>query len=157
MSDFEAASTSATPATGAGAPTRGERIGIDESVMPIYRELVGEPGKSGEVGEAESAPFATLKDVFMMAACVGHRLGTRRPLPSGAKTQIRREVFTEADMALLKAIAIADTGDVQVLMHLGEVLTIAEEHAHAGIHELKRHLLDQPGRPLWNLVELVST
>jgi len=124
-----------------------ERVSIDESVMPIYKDLTG---------ETEDAPFVTLKDVFMMSACLGFRVGKRRALTAGPKNQIRCEIFTEDDIALLKAIAIASTGDVQVLLNPGEVLTIAEEHAQAGIHELKRHLLDQRGKALWNLVELVS-
>ncbi len=124
-----------------------ERVRIDDAVMPIYKELVG---------DSEEAPFETLKDVFMMSACLGYRLKLRRTLPTGTKNQIRLEVFTESDEALLKAIAIATTGDVQVLLDVGEVLTIAEEHAQAGIHELKRHLLDQRGKALWNLVELIN-
>jgi len=58
---------------------------------------------------------------------------------------------------LLKSIAIGETGDVIVLSNVGEVLTIAEEYAHAGILELKDELLDRGGKPLWNLVSLVMS
>ncbi|NOK58232.1 MAG: hypothetical protein GFH27_549279n38 [Chloroflexi bacterium AL-W] len=34
--------------------------------------------------------------------------------------------------------------------------TNAEEYAHVGIHEMKTELLNQAGRPLWNLVGLLT-
>jgi len=37
-----------------------------------------------------------------------------------------------------------------------DILTIAEEYAHAGIYDLKAHLLDERGQPLWNLVDLIN-
>ena len=37
-------------------------------------------------------------------------------------------------------------------MRQGEVLTIAEEFAQVGIHEVKSDLVEQAGMPLWNLV-----
>lgn len=55
----------------------------------------------------------------------------------------------------LKAIAVADTGDVEIILHKDRILRIAEEYANAGIRELKRELVDQPGQPLWNLVNLI--
>ena len=36
------------------------------------------------------------------------------------------------------------------------MLTIAEEYAQAGIHLLRDQLLDQSGRPLWQLVSLLN-
>lgn len=74
----------------------------------------------------------------------------------GKKSTIRLDVFREEGIGLLKAIAIAETGDVQVLQNLNDVLIIAEEYAHAGIYDVKAYLLDERGRPLWNLVDLVS-
>ena len=129
--------------------SRSDRVNIDDSVIQTYRDLTEDPN-------TEQSPFRTYKDVFMFAACLGYRRGDRRQLPAGKKHTIRREVFTEGDFTLLKAIAIAASGDVDVLLHLGDILTIAEEYAHTGIHDLKAHLLDQRGRPLWNLVELIT-
>jgi dnd system-associated protein 4 len=103
---------------------------------------------------AEDAPFRTFKDVFMLAVVLGYRSERRLPAPTSAKRTIRREVFTDNDYYLLKAIAIASTGDVNVLMNQANVLTIAEEYAQAGIHEVKSELLEQPGRPLWSLVSI---
>ncbi len=130
-----------------GSNSRSDRVIIDEAVISVYHELVG-----SSTSQVEDAPFRTLKDVFMLAAVLGYRRGTRRPVPSSSRHSIRKEVFSDNDYHLLKAIAIATTGDVEVLMSQGEVLSIAEEYAQAGIHEVKAELLDQVGRPLWNLV-----
>ncbi len=130
--------------------SRSDRVNIDESVLQVYKDLTENPN-------TEQSPFRTYKDVFMFAACLGYRRGSRKQLSPGKKHTIRREVFTESDFTLLKAIAIAATGDVDVLLRLGDILTIAEEYAYAGIHDLKAHLLDHYGRPLWNLVELLNS
>jgi len=132
-----------------GSASRSDRVSIDEAVMDIYRELT-------EGSNVEQAPFRTLKDVFMLAVALGFRRSVRRPAPSHSKHTIRKEVFSDNDYHLLKAIAIATTGDVEVLMRQSEVLTIAEGFAQVGIHEVKSVLMEQAGRPLWNLVGLGS-
>ncbi|RLC79947.1 MAG: hypothetical protein DRJ03_09230 [Chloroflexi bacterium] len=130
--------------------SRSDRVNIDDAVMQIYEDLTKDTN-------IEQSPFKTYKDVFMFAACLGYRNGSRRQLSSGKKQTIRREVFTENDFSLLKAIAISATRDVDILLHLGDILTIAEEYAHAGIQDLKVHLLGEHGHPLWNLVDLINS
>lgn len=130
--------------------TRSDRVYIDESGSDIYRQM-----KSSANTQPEDAPFETFKDIFMLAACLGFR-SRRRVRTNKADSEIRASVFTADDMAILKALAIAETGDVDVLMREGEILAIAEEYANAGIHELKAYLADEGGRPLWNLVDLIN-
>jgi dnd system-associated protein 4 len=129
---------------------RSDRVVIDESVIDIYKELYDSPN-------LEDKPFRTLKEVFMIAACLGYRSGHRQKLTGSSKHTIRKEVFSDDDLRILKAIAIATTGDVEVLLRLSDVFTIVEEYAQAGIYEIQAQLLDHPGRPLWNLVDLVSS
>ena len=131
-----------------GSASRSDRVSIDETVISIYHELT-------EGSNVEQAPFRTLKDVFMLAVALGFRRGTRRDAPSHSKHTIRKEVFSDNDYHLLKAIAIATTGDVEVLMRQSEVLRIAEEFAQTGIHEVQSDLMQQAGRPLWNLTSLI--
>jgi len=135
--------------------SRSNRTSIDESVINIYNEL-REDTKGKTNPNIEQSPFPTLKDIFMFAACIGFQKGARKKLPSGKKTTIRLEIFTENDIALLKSIAIAETNDIKVLSNLGDVLTIAEEYAHAGIQFLKDQLLEQSGKPLWQLISLIN-
>ena len=97
----------------------------------------------------------------MMAAIMGFNKGVRRPLEEGRAEGMRTEVFSENDLEIMKALAVAETGDVAVLERRttevlsSEVLTIAEEYAHGGIEELKRQLIDTPGDTLTNLVDLM--
>lgn len=130
--------------------SRSDRVSIDESVIHIYKALTDD-------SNIETSPFKTYKDVFMFAALCGYRKGDRRELPGGRKHTIRREVFTEDDFVFLKGVAIAHTRDVNVLLQLGDILTIAEEYAHAGIYDLEADLLGHGGRALWNLVGMLSS
>lgn len=131
--------------------TRTDRVYIDESVIDVYKQLK----KEGNV-EAEQAPFITYKDLFMFAVCLGFENGRRTKPRKGNGGEVPTKVFTEDDLAILKAIAIAETNDVAVLARFGEILGIAEEYANTGIHEVKASLLDERGRPLWNLVSLLN-
>jgi len=58
----------------------------------------------------------------MFAMCLGHANGDRRQLPAGKKHATRREVVTESDFAVLKALAIARSNGLDVLLQLHDVL-----------------------------------
>jgi dnd system-associated protein 4 len=127
-----------------------DRIHIEDATMELYKALTDSSNK-------EQSPFETYKDVFLLAACLGYKNGRRRKLSPGSKTTIRLDVFREEGVGLMKAIAIAETKDVIVLQQLNDVLTIVEEYANSGIYDLKAQLLDERGRPLWNLVDLLHS
>ena len=127
-----------------------DTVSIDESVHDIYKQLT-------EGGDPVCVPFRTMKDVFMWATCLGFELGERRPLTGKRVTIFRWAQFTpQTDVPLLKALAIADGNDVNVLLSQDEILTIAEEYANAGILELRASVLDEYEQPLWNLVAVLS-
>ncbi len=127
----------------------GGRVAIEASLHELYKELA-------EGKDIEKAPFATMKDVFMLAVCLGYHRGQRKPI-AGKQQQIFHwaQFSDQIDVPILKAIAIAVTGDVLVLSDFGQVVEIAEEYANAGIHEVRTHVVDYGGEPLWGLVELV--
>lgn len=132
------------------AATSRDTVAIAEAVHEIYRQLT-------EGNDPVSVPFRTMKDVFMWAACLGYRRGERRPLTGKRVTIFRWAQFTpQIDVPILKALAIADSGDINVLLNQDEILTIAEEYANAGIHELRVSVLEEYGQPLWNLVAMLS-
>ena len=135
---------------------RTDRVQIDAALDDLYNELAGREGDSGATRQVEAAPFTTKKDVFVFAACIGQRLGQRAPLPDGRKVTIRRDVLKAEDIAVLQALALAETEDVSVLERFEDVLSVVEEFAQAGIHELHQALSHQGGVPLWNLVDLVQ-
>lgn len=103
----------------------------------------------------EDKPFRNMKDLFMWAVSMGYQKGEQRSL---TKKQgiFRYSTFTEKDTALLKAIAIAATEEVEILIRPDEFLTIAEEYANAGIHVLENLLLQEKGQPLVNLLAILD-
>jgi dnd system-associated protein 4 len=125
------------------------RVSIDSNLHELYKQL-------SEGNNLESAPFRTMKDVFMLAACLGYRRNQRKPL-IGSKRQVFHytQFSDQIDMPILKAIAIATTGDILVLANQEQIVQIAEEYANAGVQELKAQVVDQVGQPLWSLVDLI--
>lgn len=127
-----------------------DRVAIDKDVHQLYKDL-----SERSTQNPETSPFLTMKDVFMWAVALGVNEGKRRPL-SGSREQIFRwEQFSpDIDVPTLKAIALAETGEVEILLREDQILRIAEEYANAGIYEIKRKIVDQPGEALWNLAQL---
>jgi dnd system-associated protein 4 len=126
------------------------RVSIDANIHDFYKQLT--TGKN-----PEDSPFLTMKDLFMLAACVGFQMQQSKPL--GKREQpFHYSVFTEAeDIPILKAIAIATTGDVEILADPDQIVSIAEEYANVGIHEIRTSLTSDIGQPLWNLVEAIRS
>jgi dnd system-associated protein 4 len=97
-----------------------------------------------------------MKDVFMWAAALGFSQSQKRPLASGRQQPFRwGQLSQDLDVPALKSIALADTGDVEILLFNDRMLRIAEEYANAGIRILKQEYIDQPGRLMWNMVNAV--
>ena len=124
-------------------------VNIDDSVHGIYKQLT-------EGNDPVDVPFQTMKDVFMWAASLGYQRGERKPIRGKRTTIFRWAQFSpQTDIPLIKAMAIADSGDIEVLMRQEDVLTAVEEYANAGINSLESRLLNANGQNLWNLVELI--
>lgn len=127
-----------------------DTIAIDEAAHEIYKQLT-------EGNNVLTVPFRTMKDVFMWAVCLGVQQGKKTSLTSKKITVFRWAQFDpQTDIPLLKAIAIADSGDVGILLKRSDILSIAEEYANAGIYDLRDSLLGKYGQPLWNVVSLLS-
>jgi dnd system-associated protein 4 len=128
----------------------GISVYVERKVHSIYEELTSRSSK-----KAEDHPFATMKDLFMMAACVGAQrgkfveLGPSRDIFSG-------ELFnSKTEVPVLAALAYHRTKDVEVLSDPKRVIEIAQGWANGGIHIVREELLERPGRPLYNLVEVL--
>ncbi|MEM9955637.1 MAG: hypothetical protein AAF846_28805 [Chloroflexota bacterium] len=125
------------------------RVNIETNVRDIYESL-------SKGSNPLSTPFRTMKDVFVLAACIGFEKGIRRPLEGGKHQPFHYAQLSEpVDIPLLKAIAIATTDDITTLADLDEVVAIAEEFANEGINDIRQYVLEHPGEPLWNLVEAI--
>ena len=127
-----------------------DTVNIDDSVHDIYKRLT-------EGNDPVDVPFQTMKDVFIWAASLGYQRGERKPI-RGKRTTIFRwaQFSSQTDIPLIKAMAIADSGDVGVLMKQEDVLTAVEEYANAGIISMESRLLNANGQNLWNLVGLLA-
>ena len=130
-------------------PIQRKNIYIDESHHELYKELTKEK-------EGLLEPFETMKDLFLFATLVGYRRGERISLEK------KKEIFTwaqfsaQADVPVLRALAIAETRDVTVLANQDELLTIAEEYANEGIVEIGKQVVEMPGNRIANLVGLLQ-
>ena len=126
-----------------------DTVNIDDSVHDIYKRLT-------EGNDPVDVPFQTMKDVFMWAASLGYQQSERKPIRGKRTTIFRWAQFSSpTDIPLIKAMAIADSGDIDVLMRQEDVLTAVEEYANAGIMALESRLSNSNDQNLWNLVELL--
>lgn len=143
---------------------------IDEATHDIYRKLAKEKdinalqfddenslSKRVAKDDPLSIPFSEMKDVFIWAACLGFQLQLRKRI-SGKRRVIFRwtQCDPRTDVPILRAIAIAETSDVNVLLNQGEIMNIVEEYANGGIHELRANVLEGRDLPLWNLVSMIQ-
>lgn len=128
-----------------------DTIMIDDAVHDIYKRLT-------DGNDPEDVPFKTMKDVFMWATCLGFQRGERKPI-QGKRTTIFRwaQFSTQTDIPLVKAIAIADTENVDVLLRQEDVLTVVEEYANIGIESLKIKIIEQNERHLWSLFGIIKS
>ena len=91
----------------------------------------------------------------MLSASVGYARGRRAPL-SGQREIFRWPVFSsQEDIPVLRAIAIAATGETAVLVDQNELLIIVEEYANSGIDEIRKEVAEQPGLRQENLVHFL--
>jgi dnd system-associated protein 4 len=86
-----------------------------------------------QLSQGTEAPFSTITNVFVVAAALGYRAGTKKALKGTQHVGFWRSFSIQEDVPLLQAIAVADTGDVEVLADQGEVISVAEQYANVGI------------------------
>lgn len=124
-----------------------DTVSIDESVHEIYKQMT-------EGSDPVTVPFRTMKDVFLWAACLGYKNGSRKKLEGKRVTIFRWAQFNqELDIPTVKAIALAEKQEPTVLMDQEKCLEILEEYANGAIQDLHLITLRQGGQPLYQLVE----
>ena len=104
-----------------------DRLFIENNDRQLYEELEKEIFKNSDLNER--------KDQFFFAMAIGFKNETRQPL-SSKDGFVRSEYLQPKDSALLDAVAIFNTNDVDVITNRDMVFNIAEEYAHAGIRIL---------------------
>jgi dnd system-associated protein 4 len=127
------------------------RVYIDKGTHEIYEKLV----KRGSENP-DDFPFQTMKDLFMVAACLGAKETQYEEIDS-AKDIFNADVFDEnIDIPVLSSLAYLYEKKLVVLNDSKRILEIAQGYANGGIHLLKEQLLNNPGRPLNNLIEIIT-
>lgn len=128
---------------------RNNRIYIDKSHHSIYKMLTD--------SEKDEQTFDSMKNIFMLATFIGYQQKKRVPLKN------KVDIFTwdilsrdEESVPLLLALALAETGDVEILTDQGRILDIAEEYANVGITEIKEKIADLRANGITHLVSLLG-
>lgn len=90
------------------------------------------------LGEVADSLGATKQKVLMLAAAIGKKRGQRAPLVKRGEG-IRFDIFQGAvDDGFIKALAVAEVGNLNVLGQVDECIHIFEEYAHSGLQEIGR-------------------
>lgn len=131
-----------------------DRIFVEDRVIEQFRSLTAQPTKNSTV---RHQPFLELKDAFLWAVSMGVKYGKRSPL-EGKKEGLFLWVRINKDSELpcLKMLALSETKDIRVLTDEQQIQQIAEEYANEGIRIIRERLVDKPGDPLFNLVEIIE-
>jgi len=127
-----------------------DTISIEKKVHETYKQLT-------EGNDPVESPFKSMKDLFMWAAILGFINGNRQPIEGKKETIFRWAQFTpQIDIPLIKALALASSDNIDVLIDRNDLLLVLEEYANGGIHEITMEIVEQPGQVLWNTVGLMS-
>lgn len=126
------------------------RIYIDKEKHETYEKLV----KRGS-DNPDHYPFQTMKDLFMLSACLGYKHSAYEDIGS-SKDIFSADVFDEkADIPMLIALAYAKEKKLMNLLNGRKVLDIAQGYANGGIGYVVEEIINNPGKPLNNLVEMI--
>lgn len=107
-----------------------DRLYIKKSDFDDYKRLIEE--KDSPLHGKDN------KYLFMMAMCIGFHEGIKTELPVGNKKDyVRLEYLTDKERSIIKALAVAEEGNLDVLLDKKKVYSIAEQYAATGIKLLK--------------------
>jgi dnd system-associated protein 4 len=105
-------------------PTQRDRFYVQKDKHPTFKRL----------SEQETGPFEHLKDAFVFCAAMGFRFDRRVPIEGGTQhVGFWHYLAEDRDVPILRAIAVAATGGLDVLADQGDVIAIAEEYANGGV------------------------
>jgi hypothetical protein len=124
-----------------------EHFQVEGDHHPLYKQWADPPNKA-------EALFGGMPSMFMFCAALGHSLGMRREMKNPKIPVFRWTALAADDTPLLEAIAVKETGSLEVLDHLDQVMEIAQECATAGVDLLRTELTGSRERNLRALATL---
>lgn len=111
--------------------------------------------KFQELSKGKDAPFASMWQVFLVAACVGFEAKRRVPLTSAEKVFSWSEQLSSDDLlAIVAAIGIAATKDPMIVSDQETLLSVVEEYANGGIDELYDEVINSKSDRILTLAQL---
>ncbi|MEQ8584076.1 MAG: hypothetical protein RIC30_15120 [Marinoscillum sp.] len=126
------------------------RVYIDKDKHETYEKLV----KRGSENP-DHFPFQTMKDLFMLSACLGFKHDAFEEIGS-SKDIFSSDVFDEkVDIPMIISLAYAKDKNLMNLLDGRKVLDIAQGYANGGIGYVVEEVINNPGKPLNNLVEMI--
>lgn len=128
------------------------RVYIDKDKHEIYEKLV----KRGSENP-DHYPFQTMKDLFMLAACLGVKHNAYETLDV-SRDIFNSDVFDEkTDIPVMFSLAFHKEQSLSVLTDTRKILDIAQCYANGGISYVVEEIINTPGKPLNNLVHLIQS
>jgi len=126
------------------------RVYIDKDKHETYEKLV----KRGSENP-DHFPFQTMKDLFMLSACLGYKYDAYEEIGS-SKDIFSSDVFDEkVDIPMIISLAFAKEKTLMNLLNGRKVLDVAQGYANGGIGYVVEEIINNPGKPLNNLVEMI--
>lgn len=127
------------------------RVYIDKDKHDIYERLV----KRGP-DNPDHFPFQTMKDLFLLAACLGAKNNSYEPLQS-SKDIFNSDVFDErTDVPIMSALAYQKIQSLSILTDERKVLDVVQCFANGGIDYVVEEVINNPGKPLNNLISIIT-
>lgn len=105
--------------------------------------------------DAALSPFAgtTYKDIFLYAMAYGYRHGLQEELVK-PRSNIPLSAFSEEEKWLVKAIAVKETGSLEILSDEKRVYEIAEEYANGALDMIYAEVFGgKPGEPYKRMMQ----
>ena len=134
--------------------------GIDISDPEEIREKFQQYCQTGGRAVIDQSPFPRMVDFWFLAVCVAARLGFKPADLANADTYkiIEGSIFGNDPWRVhtLLLIAIAHTGDVEIVSEPRRIMALANGFAVAGLPKVIEMLKDGQGEPIWNLSEAVE-
>lgn len=109
----------------------------------------------------DHSPFPRMVDLWFLSLCVASRLGLEVEDITKYETRkiIEGSIFSSDPwrIPVLMMIAIAKTGDVQIVSEPRKIMTLANGLAVAGFPKIFEMLQEGGSEPIWNLSDGVNS
>ena len=133
---------------------------IDVNVPVEFHETFTRYCRRSADSVIDQSPFPRMVDLWFLSVCVASRLGLEpADITKYETTKIIDGSIFGSDpwrVHTLMLIAIARTGDVQVVSEPRQMMILANGLAVAGLPKVIEMLKEGDGEPIWNLSDAVD-